>query len=415
MNYKYLFSFGILVTIILAVTAVGIHAQESIPRQYGADEFVSLDSSVPMRTALNILSQFSSKFDNKIIIDPQNHTRSIASINVMVNNMYWKRALEYILRSNLLKYVEREKYYEIAPLGAGTGPDAEAISTNSKEIEIHAMFFEADYNSLTEAGIDWSALQGGRVRVQGNFGSELSDQTKELFNAGYVDRFGNWDVFALLRVFENLNKGEIIANPQIRVLEGQQGKIKVGTDFFLTVRDFAGNTRFTQFESGIILNVLPTIIGQKDTTFIHFDIITERSTVFPDPVSVTKATTESRTRVLLMDGEETAIAGLFSNEQRSTRRGVPILKDLPPWLFGLRYLFGYTKKEVIKKELVILLRAKIVPTVAERMAKRNVQQDFLQQKRREFERRLQQLKKKNSSSTNGSYRRRYPNSKTRGK
>ncbi|MCH7675139.1 type II and III secretion system protein [candidate division KSB1 bacterium] len=412
MNYKYLFSFGILLIIMLAVTSFGIHAQESIPRQYGADEFVSLDSSVPMRTALDILSKFSSKFDNKILIDPQNHTRSIASINVMVNNMYWKRALEYILRSNLLKYVEREKYYEIVPLGASRGEQTEQITPHTKEIEIHAIFFEADYQTLLETGIDWSALEGGRIRFEGNFGSEVS---QDLFNAGYVDSFGNWDVFALLRVFESLNKGEIIANPQIRVLDGQQGKIKVGTDFFLTVRDFAGNTRFTQFESGIILNVIPTIIERNDTTFIHFDIITERSTVFPDPVSVTKATTESRTRVLLLDGEETAIAGLFSNEERITRKGIPILKDLPPWFFGLRYLFGYTKKEVIKKELIILLRAKIVPTIAERMAKRNIQQDFLQQKRREFDRRLRQLKKKNSSSTNGSYGRRYPNSKTRGK
>lgn len=412
MNYKYLFSFGILLIIMLAVTSFGIHAQESIPRQYGADEFVSLDSSVPMRTALDILSKFSSKFDNKILIDPQNHTRSIASINVMVNNMYWKRALEYILRSNLLKYVEREKYYEIVPLGASRGEQTEQITPHTKEIEIHAIFFEADYQTLLETGIDWSALEGGRIRFKGNFGSEVS---QDLFNAGYVDRFGNWDVFALLRVFESLNKGEIIANPQIRVLDGQQGKIKVGTDFFLTVRDFAGNTRFTQFESGIILNVLPTIIERNDTTFIHFDIITERSTVFPDPVSVTKATTESRTRVLLLDGEETVIAGLFSNEERITRKGIPILKDLPPWFFGLRYLFGYTKKEVIKKELIILLRAKIVPTIAERMAKRNIQQDFLQQKRREFDRRLRQLKKKNSPSTNVSYGRRYPNSKTRGK
>ena len=412
MNYKYLFSFGILLIIMLAVTSFGIQAQESIPRQYGADEFVSLDSSIPMQTALDILSRFSSKFYNKIIIDPQNHTRSIASINVMVNNMYWKRALEYILRSNLLKYVEREKYYEIVPLGAARGEQTEPVNAHTKEIEIHAIFFEADYQSLLESGIDWSALEGGRIRFEGNFGSEVS---QDLFNAGYVDSFGNWDVFALLRVFESLNKGEIIANPQIRVLDGQQGKIKVGTDFFLTVRDFAGNTRFTQFESGIILNVLPTIMGRNDTTFIHFDIITERSTVFPDPVSVTKATTESRTRVLLLDGEETAIAGLFSNEQRSTRKGIPILKDLPGWFFGLRYLFGYTKKEVIKKELVILLRAKIVPTIAERMAKRNIQQDFLQQKRREFDRRLRQLKNKKSTSTNGLYHRRYPNSKTRGK
>lgn len=401
----------ILLIMIPAICTTESAAQERIPREYNADEFISLDSSVPMKTALNILSSFSSKHENKIIIDPQSLTSKFPSIGVMVNNMYWKRALEYILRSNLLKYEEKEKYYEIVPLGAaGLGEESELNST-TKEIEIHAIFFEADYQFLVEAGIDWSAIRGGKVKVQGNFGSEV---TKDLFSAGYIDRFGNWDIFALLRTFEQLNKGEIIASPQIRVLDGQQGKIKVGTDFFLTVRDFAGNTRFTQFESGIILNVLPNVVERHDTTFVHLDIVAERSSVFPDVVNVTKAITESRTRALLLDGEETVIAGLFTNEVRNTRRGIPVLKDLPPWFFGLRYLFGYTSKEVKKKELIILLTAKFMPTIADRLTRRQIRQNYLQQKRREFDRRMRQLQNKNNKSTNGRYNRRSQNSKSRG-
>jgi len=367
-----------------------------------------------MRTALNILSQFSSKFENKIIIDPQNHGGRFTTIDVMVNNMYWKRALEYILRSNLLKYVEKEKYYEIVPLGSSSEEKIDLVTPDTKEIEIHAIFFEADYQTLVEAGIDWSALNGNKVQVRGNFGAEVAN---DLFSAGYIDRFGNWDVFALLRTFESMSKGEIIANPQITVLDGQRGKIKVGTDFFLIVRDFAGNARQARFESGIILDVLPRVIGSGDSTFIHLDILTERSTVFLVGAleSPQKVITESRTRALLLSGEETVIAGLFSNETRNTRRGIPILKDLPPWFFGLRYLFGYTKKEILKKELIIILTARIIPTIAERMNRRNIQRNFLQQKRREFDRRMRELKNKKSTSTNGSYRRRYPNSKTRGK
>lgn len=414
MKFKCFFSFGILL-IILTVTSLRIHAQERSPlRQYRPDEFVSLDRSVPMRTALNILSQFSSKFENKIIIDPQNHGGRFTTINVMVNNMYWKRALEYILRSNLLKYVEKEKYYEIVPLGSSSEEKIELVTPDTKEIEIHAIFFEADYQTLVEAGIDWSALNGNKVQVRGNFGAEVAN---DLFSAGYIDRFGNWDVFALLRTFESMSKGEIIANPQITVLDGQRGKIKVGTDFFLIVRDFAGNARQAKFESGIILDVLPRVIGSGDSTFIHLDILTERSTVFLVGAleSPQKVITESRTRALLLSGEETVIAGLFSNETRNTRRGIPILKDLPPWFFGLRYLFGFTKKEVLKKELIIILTARIVPTIAERINRRNIQRNFLQQKRREFDRRMRELKNKKSTSTNGSYRRRYPKSKTRGK
>jgi type IV pilus assembly protein PilQ len=395
-NWKY----GVQLALLL-LFAVRLLSQETIPKEYRSDEFVSFDKSLPLKTALDILSQFSSRNEGKIIIDPQGHP---GPIGVMVNNMYWKRALEYILRSNLLKYVEREKYYEVVPLTAAQAPggERESISNRTREIEIHAIFFEADYQTLAEAGIDWSAIRNGKVSVNSNFASELS---KDLFSAGYIDRRGKWDIFALLRTFETLDKGEIIANPQIKVVEGEEGKIKVGTNFFLTTRDFAGNTRFTEYESGIILTVTPRVIGDRDSLFIHLEIAAERSSVNPDPVNVTKVITESRTQVLLLNGEETAIAGLFSNEVQTTRRGIPILKDLPPWFFGLRYLFGFSSKSVKKKELIILLRAIVVPSIAERLSMRLGQRNYLEEKRLEFRRRLRQLKKK--YGTNGKiYRRR---------
>ena len=398
-------------TVLVMVTAFCngfLHAQV-VPRgdtnlgrrlgQYGPEELVSFDSSLPMRTALEILSQYTSRHEGRIIIDPEGHTRPIS---VMVNRMYWKRALEYILRSNLLEYIEHDNYYEIVPLGTAT-EEGEFIDIHSREIEINAVFFEADYQTLVEAGIDWSAMNGGRVTVRGNFAGEV---TKDLFSAGYIDKFGSWDVTALLRTFESLDKGEVIANPQIKVLEGEVGKIKIGTNFFLTTRDFAGNTRFTEYESGIILTVTPTIIGEADSMFIHLDIKAERSTVNPDAINVTKTITESNTQVLLLDGEEVAMAGLFSNTVTTSRRGIPILKDLPPWFFGLRYLFGYSSKQVTKKELVILIRAKILPTIAARLASKARRRNVLQEKLLEYKRRLRDLK-----STNGRAPRRTRNGK----
>ncbi|MFQ5822668.1 MAG: type II secretion system protein GspD [bacterium] len=395
-NWKYVVQFALLL-----LFAVKLLSQETIPREYNPNEFVSFDRSLSMKTALDILSQFSSRYEGKIIIDPQGQS---GSIGVMVNNMYWKRALEYILRSNLLKYVEHEKYYEVVPLTAVKKPEIgkKIINQTTREIEIHAIFFEADYQALVEAGIDWSAIRNGKVSVTGNFASEV---TKDLFSAGYIDSYGKWDIFALLRTFETMDKGEIIANPQIKVMEGEEGKIKVGTNFYLTTRDFAGNTRFTEYESGIILTVTPQVMGDRDSLFIHLDIKAERSSVIPDPVNVTKVITESHTQVLLLNGEDTAIAGLFSNEVRNVRRGIPFLKDLPPWFFGLRYIFGFSSKSVKKKELIILLQANVMPTIAERLSMRLGKRNYIEQKRLEFRRRLQKLKNKNGTNSK-IYRRR---------
>ena len=378
----------------LANIAVAAFAQDVFPpREITPDEMVSLDRSLTMKTAIDILSQYSMRYENKLIIDPVGIR---GNINVMVNNMYWKRALEYILRSNLMRFEEREKYYEVVPL-AKQAEGAESafsdITTGTREVEINAVFFDADYSTLLEAGVDWSVIKSGKVAVTGNFGSQVS---RDLFSVQITDRVRMWDIFALLRTFESLDRGEVIANPQIKVMDGHEGRIKVGSNFFLTTVDFAGNTRFTEFEAGIILTVTPHVLGTTDSLFVHLDISAERSNVLPGP---TKNITESFTQVLLLNGEETVIAGLFSNEETESRRGIPILKDLPPWFFGLRYVFGYTAKTVKKKELIIILQAAVVPTIAERVAMRLGQKNYIEQKRLEFKRKLRQLK--TASATNG--------------
>lgn len=54
---------------------------------------------------------------------------------------------------------------------------------------------------------------------------------------------------------------------------------------------------------------------------------------------------------------------------------MPFLKDLPWWFFGLRYVFGFESKSYKKKELLILIRGEILPTLEERLQakKRNYQ------------------------------------------
>jgi type IV pilus assembly protein PilQ len=85
---------------------------------------------------------------------------------------------------------------------------------------------------------------------------------------------------------------------------------------------------------------------------------------------MTIAKTQAQTSVLLLDGEETIIGGLYSNKEIFLREGVPILKDLPWWIFGLRYLFGRNKTEIEQMELVILIRADLLPALNARILNR---------------------------------------------
>ena len=373
-----------LITLVLVLTTYNALAQQKYPaRPYRQDELVSFKPDVPMNMVLSILSSFTQRFDTRIIIDPLAHTHPIG---VSVENMYWKRALEYILRSNMLQYSVRDRYYEIEKLietdQSHPISDEELITIDRPEIEINAVFFQADYETLFELGINWSTLKNGTVQIFANGANQVVQNFLDVTIAGTVN--GVVQVNALLRAFESQNKGEIIARPQIRVMSGEQGKIKVGKNFFLALQDFAGNTRFTEYEAGVILTVTPTLIGRNDSTFIYLDLIAERSDVQSADIGVTKNITEGRTQVLLLDGEETVIAGLVSYEKNKLRKGIPILRDLPSWLLGLRYMFGYESQSVKKQELVILVQAKIVPSLLKRSRIKMSARGYLKKQKREL-------------------------------
>jgi type IV pilus assembly protein PilQ len=174
----------------------------------------------------------------------------------------------------------------------------------------------------------------------------------------------------LARTFSSYSLGEILSGPQVIVRSGEEGNIQVGQDFSIKERDFAGNLIDRFYHAGTIINVTPTVLTEQGVNFVHMDVRVERSSVVPSTVSTIVDKTEATTKLLLLDGEETIIGGLYSNETSNVRTGIPFLKDLPTWFFGLRYLFGYDKEQVTKKELVILLKAELVPTLQERITQK---------------------------------------------
>jgi len=394
--------FAVVVAIVFGAGLAWTQTPETFPAQpYRPEELISLNPNVPFNTAMDILNGFSQRYENRLLIDAKVRTKPIG---VSVENMYWKRALEYILRANLLKYVARDRYYEVQDMidtkAPAVDPQKNSITVWTREIEINAVFFQADYETLHELGIDWTTFKNGMVRAQTLGASNVGKEYIRLFANGNVNG-SSISVSGLLRAFESKNKGEVLARPQIRVMDGEKGKIKVGKNFYLVLQDFAGNSRYTEYEAGVILTVTPKIYGRSDSTFIFLDILAERSDVQPDAFGPTKNITESATRVLLLNGEETVLAGLISYETQNLRRGVPLLKDIPV----LNLLFSYNLKNVRKKELVILLEAKIVPTLlARRSAAPTDLNRALERQRQEFEKLRQQNEAAQRNTTRNSGR-----------
>ncbi|WP_245683923.1 type II and III secretion system protein [Rhodohalobacter halophilus] len=412
-----------LMTLFIASVAVEfVSAQDRIPREYtNPDEMIAFDRRTTFPEAIDVLNQFAQDFEGKFIIDRTGYT---GQIGVTLPAMHWREALDYILRVQKFVAFEEADLYEIVTQaeadaqqeverrgttgqqpGQQTGPaalDGIQINTGTREVRINATFFEGSKRALREIGVDWSTLTSGvpenlsdLVNQDGGGGGGSSDGqfptsefessfvninsrgaqnvSQNVFNSivnfGEVGNSGI-EVQALFSAFEADNLGQILATPSVKVMNGEPGRIQVGEDFSIKQRDFAGNVTDQFFSTGTILEVTPQIVEYADTTLIYLEIQAERSSAQPDPVSTVISKQQAETHALLLDGESTVIAGLYRTEEARVRRGIPILKDLPGWFFGLKYLFGYNSSDVIENELIILLQAELEESVPERFAKR---------------------------------------------
>ena len=421
-------------------------------REYtNPEEVVTFDRSISFSRALDVINEFSRKYRQKMIID---RTQTEGSIGISIPSMHWMDALKTILQVKRLQLVEGKDFYEIVrPRSSsnqvsdgrnGTGGGQQSVdgpkaTLDTREVRINAIFFEGNRRALKEIGVDWSTLtnntpdnigsfangqqggggqggggQGGGGQGGGQSQGQLPSQgfdgpfvsvnskgaqnvSQNVFNS--IINFGEIGdsgirVQALFSAFEADNLGEILASPTVKVVDGEEGRIQVGQDFSIKQRDFAGNVVEEFFSVGTILTVTPEVITQNDTTFIHLDINAERSSAQPDPVSTIINKQQAETQALLMDGEATILAGLYRTEKTEVRRGIPILKDLPPWFFGLRYLFGYNSQDYQMRELVVLVQASLAPSVPERFGDDHRNKfDVLQDERRRMRKEIKKSEK----------------------
>lgn len=369
-------------------------SERKVLREYTApQELVSMSPTTPMDKALSAISEVTKKLTNKIVIDTEHRTMPI---NVDIQGFPWREALEIICRKNGLAFTEFENYIQVTegtpgemslgPVGSGrpvaSGPvvtdiQKEVASFRSREVKLSAVFFEVNLNRLDEVGLNWSFMKSTSdysVGVDFKAGDQVSN---EIFKTEITPKvkFANMNFVA--KFFSDYKLGEILSGPQLIVRSGEEGRIQVGQDFSIRERDFAGNLMDKFYSAGTIIKVQPQVIVEQGVPFIHVSVDVERSSVTPGSVSTIINKTQAQTNLLLLDGEETLIGGLYNNETQTTRLGVPFLKDLPWYVFGLRYLFGYDKDEMTKKELVILLKAELVPTLQERITQKVKEEDLV--------------------------------------
>ncbi|MBT8387306.1 MAG: type II and III secretion system protein [Ignavibacteria bacterium] len=341
------------------------------------DELVTMSENLPFSQAMELLSKVSESTTGRRIVST---IQKNDPIGIEIENMPYDKALMIIVQYAGLQFETKE---DVIVVKRGTEVEQELTpetyaSINTREVKISAVFFEMDVEEAKEIGISWEFLLSGEDNtIGGLLRTETESGTEETqgglipdFNVGITSNFDAGGFFgeatAVFKFFEDEGIGEIISSPNITVRDRNQGNIQIGSDFSVRTRDFAGNTIEKFFPTGTIINVTPYIHEEEGIDYVLLDIEVERSSFVQTENTTEIKKTTAATQVLMLDGEETVLGGLFINEEIQLRNGIPFLKDLPWWVFGIRYLTGSDETTIRKKELVILLKAELVPTLKER-------------------------------------------------
>lgn len=390
---------GVLVAVLVGGAVLPVEAQERPDRRQtrtniSPELLVSFEQDTPLDQFIEIVNPIFEREIGKRIVDPEDRT---TSIGVPISGMHFFDAFQEVLEVNGLTYRETETVFLVQAAGEGeeqveeqeqaapeTG-EGPLATLGTREIRINAILFNLNLTKVRDLGLRWNEIlgsttqgggQGGGGQGGGGQGSQqgmFSIRTENLFESvddilQAPDQISLSQFRRFLNLLEQDDVGRTIANPQVTVQSGEQGEIQIGQDVPVQTTDFAGNTVTEFFETGIIIDVTPTLLSEPvaDTSgapmldFIHMDVDVEDSNSQPTGSGPVINRNQASTQVLLLDDEATAIGGLISSQKTTTRSGLPILKDLPGWFFGLRYIFGSETTNVSKQELLIVLRAEIV-------------------------------------------------------
>ncbi|MGC9362522.1 MAG: type II secretion system protein GspD, partial [Candidatus Syntrophosphaera sp.] len=359
----------IICVIIIALTAVCLAGQPAAALNEGR---VTLSEDTHINEAVQILEIHSLKFENKKII---NQSKFNSAIGIPLHNIDWRRAMDIIAKHNDIVVEESPGFIAFANIpvtdAARKETLAETLDIGSKQVRINAIAVLADRSFLQSLGIDWSTVFDGKVTVSADFlgGTQVPNPIGSLgMETDFSVNGTQIELSTLLNVIESNQKGTVIAKPNLIVNSGKHGYIQVGQDFSVKMLDEAGNTTERFFSTGVIMHVEPTVVEVEGREVIHLKVSVERSSAVPGAVTTVINKSMSETELVLYDGEEAVIGGLYDTETIQTRAGIPILKDLPWWVLGIRYLTGYWRDEVNDRELVIFLRPDIVENASARAA-----------------------------------------------
>ncbi len=248
-----------------------------------------------------------------------------------------------------------------------------------KQISIEAKIIEVHLTDNSSIGINWNkVLSAFQIDGTVEFGTNGQVYPWIPIDAGgskFVSKVSinpaNFTLF--LNALKEEGQTKILSNPKISVLNGQPALITVGRNVTYIDKvdsDVNNETRVVTYTvetervlSGIGLSLTANILDDKEIIMSLVPVTSE----LEEPIEYRQFglgevglpvinVREMSTTVRVKDGEMLVIGGLISNINDKAGNFAPVVGKIPL----IRYLFGYEEKVAEKRELIILLRPRII-------------------------------------------------------
>ena len=228
------------------------------------------------------------------------------------------------------------------------------------QVLIQAAIFEVRLTDDLNYGIRWFFERGGH---------QLEIDSLPAAAGAFSYAFSSTNFAAAVEALSSITDVKTLSSPELMVLDNQTATLQVGDQVPVTTRQAQSVTdpdapivnSITFRDTGVILRVTPRVnagglvtmqIEQEVSNVAASEEPTVTPTIFQRTISSTIAVTS---------GESVALGGLISENQRTSRRGVPLLSDVP--LLGA--LFRTNGWETERTELLVLITPRVVRNQAE--------------------------------------------------
>jgi len=253
------------------------------------------------------------------------------------------------------------------------------IDKAKPEVVVQVEVLEARTDRLRDLGILPGQTASAAINTNASTTSGSSTTTNSGTTLNQLRHLnGNDIVFTLpgataTAILSDTNT-KIIQNPEVRSIDGQTAKLKIGDRIPVATGSFSSglglaagtaggisplvNTQFTYLDVGVNINLTPRVHPNRDVS-LKLKVEVSAHTNDVNIGGITQPVISQRViehDIRLKEGEVSILAGLIQRTESKSLNGWPGLAKLPL----LHYLFSEEKKDVQEDEVLIVLTPRIV-------------------------------------------------------